>query len=83
MKLRYDLVSEDFMVGEQSLVDFYVAARRDAKISISKLEKDSWLTRGTLRNIEIPPKCRPKKSKSIRAILIALETLGFSLEVND
>lgn len=84
VKVTYDPLKDDLMVGEHTLKEFYIAARLDAGISIGKLEEDAGITHPGLYNIEKParPPKRPTGSVSTKYLLIALECLGYSLEIN-
>lgn len=82
MRLAWDPFIEEFRVGDQTLREFYMAARKEAGITIAKLESDSGLSRGVLRGIEKVASHNVKLGKSSRAMLIALETLGCTLDIS-
>jgi hypothetical protein len=63
------------MVDSKPLREFYITARKEAKITVNKLEQDSGLNRNSLKLVE------DKKSNSIRAMLIGLETLGYVIDI--
>lgn len=75
MQLTYDLIKEEFYVGNQTLREFYMDARKKQNITIAQLQRDGGLNHPVLWNVE------KGKNNSIRAILIALETLGYSLDI--
>lgn len=81
MKVTYDSDESKFMVGKVTLREFYVTARIMSGISIKQLERDSGLTRGVLFFIEFPM-ANGKYSLSVKSMLVALMTLGYSVELN-
>lgn len=84
LKLVWDPFKEEFMVGDEPLRDFYIRTRLEAGISISKLARDAGVAHPLLHAIEAyrsDESGRPK-SNSVRSILIALDTLGFNLELH-
>lgn len=88
MKLKWNPDKMDFYVhtprGKVCLRDFYMTARKRAGISVLKLENDSKLGHPTLQFIEkSPPSYKPgKPNNSTRALLAALDTLGYSIELD-
>lgn len=83
MKLTYDPYKEEFMVGEETLREFYIRKRKESKYSISKLETISGVTHPLLQYVETGYVSRTTKkrrrSKSVSTILRALEALGVDL----
>lgn len=80
MNLRYDIFADDFFVGDQTLREFYVEARKKAGVSTATLERLAGVMRPTFYNLEYTNK-KGYRSNSVRAMLIALEELGYSLEI--
>lgn len=73
MRMTYDPVAKQFMVAGVSLRDFYMEARREAGVSIGKLQDDSGLGHPLLWNVE------NGRSNSTNTILRALQTLGYNV----
>lgn len=82
MKLTYNPKTKNFMVGEKSLVDFYINIRKEDGRAIYQLEREAGLAHPTLQLIEKATPLQPQTNKSVRAILIALMTLGYEIEIN-
>jgi hypothetical protein len=84
MRIFYDLIADELMVetqdGDVSLRDFYVDARKEAGITIGKLQRDSYVTHPRLYIIE-HPKGPSNGKRSYKNILAALETLGYSITI--
>lgn len=81
MKLTYDIITNEMMAGEETLREFYIRTRKESGISIGKLQRDCGVSHPTLANIETANKAG-KCSNAVKPILVALECLGYSLEIN-
>ena len=75
MKLNFDLIRNEFMVGDTPLRDFYIEARKKAHLTIPQVETRSGLQHPTLYQIEAG------KYKGVKALLVALETIGYSIDI--
>lgn len=84
MRIFYDLYEDEIMVdapdGPVTLKNFYIAARKEAGISIPKLTRDTGLEHPQLYVIE-NPKTKSNGRHSHKLFLAALETLGYSITI--
>lgn len=82
MKLIFDVIDNQFKVltdtGLMPIIDFYIKARKEAGITISKLERDTFLDHPQLWIIESKPST---DSRSLGKILRALATLGYEIDI--
>ncbi len=85
MNVDYSLQKQEFMIqtkkGEQTMREFYIDARKENRISISKLQMDSGLSHPTLYSLEKRRNPNAKLNNSIRSMLIALLAMGYRMEV--
>lgn len=89
-RVVWNLFKETFVVypnypdteGELTLREFYIKVRQDSGITVTKLAADSGITPSILYSLEGRLNNGRRPSNSIRAILIALETMGFNLELH-
>lgn len=82
MKLSYNPKNKTFTVGKTNLVDYYIQKRKEDGRKPYQLETDASLSHPTLHMIENATPMQQQTNKSVRAILIALITLGYDIEVN-
>lgn len=80
MKITYEPFTSQFIVNGIPFREFYIAARKEANISIGALEAKAGVTHPILVYLE-KGQSGKKQSNSIRAMLIAMEALGYEVTI--
>lgn len=81
VKIEYDPYKEDFMVGNKTLREFYIDLRKKSGLTIGRLQTETGLNHPILHNIEKTVYKNGRPANSLRAILIALEYLGYEIRI--
>jgi hypothetical protein len=82
-RLTWDPLKNDFMVEPDGITlrQFYMLARHLSGVSITKLTLMAGLQHPSLSSIEKRTPSMKKHSNSVKAILAALEALGYTIEI--
>lgn len=78
--VSFDPTKNDFMVGEQTLREYYIQCRKRSGLTIEAVEKRAGINHPSLWSLEKADR-KGWQSNSVRSILIGLEALEYEIRL--
>ena len=82
MRLTYDETIKSWCVGDEPLLDFYIRARQDSGIPVTRLESELDLPHRALYYHEHNYHATKRPNKTVGTLLRALQHLGYDIELS-